>query len=180
MHHRLTLVALAAVTAGSLACSEAPLAPGAPRVFSGIGAYNADQWMDPSVPGSGLPREGTSLPIYFVCAVDGDTTARAAAILTDAELRLYPNGTAEVRLEIGSWARVNGVETASGETITRWGRWADANAHEITLSDFGVPGLGNTLQHTELGHAELPLTLACPGAASVPSVQPTLSFSLGS
>lgn len=180
MRHRLVFVVLAVATTLSVACTEAPLEPIAPRVFSGIGAHNAAQWMDPSVPGSGLPRAGTSLPIYFVCPVDGDTTARAAAILTDAELRLYPNGSAEIRLDIGSWARVNGVETASGETITRWGRWADANAQEITLSGFGLPGLGNSLQHTELGHAALSLTLACPGAAAVPNVQPTVSFSLGS
>jgi len=169
--------ALAALTVG---CSDSPIEPNTTRVFSGAGAYDVEQWMDPSVPGSGEARSGSSLPIYFVCPVDGDSSARAAAVLTGAELRLFANGSAQIQLQVGSYARVNGGVSATSETITRWGNWNDANANAIELSGFGIPGLGTTLQHTELGHAELPLTLACPRAASVPSVQPTLSFSLGS
>lgn len=177
MRCRLAVFALAALSVG---CSATPNEPNTTRVFSGIGAYDVEQWMDPSVPGSAEARSGSSLPIYFVCQVDGDSSARAAAILTNAELRLYANGSAEIQLQVGTWARAGGSVSATSETISRWGSWNDANANAIELTGFGIPGLGATLQHTELGHAELPLTLACPSAASVPSVRPTLSFSLGS
>jgi hypothetical protein len=175
MRHRLAVVALAAFAVG---CTDSPIEPSAARVFSGIGAYDVEQWMDPSVPGSGEARSGTSLPIYFVCPVDGDSSARAAAILTNAELRLFANGTAEIQLAVGTWASANGGVTASSEIITRWGNWSEEDPNAIELSGFGIPGLGARLAHTELGHAELPITLACPSAASVTNVQPTLSWSL--
>ena len=176
MRHRFAIATLAAVT---VACSDSPLESTAPRVLSAIGAHNATAWWDASVPGSMSPRPGSNLPIYFVCPVEGDETARAAAILSDANLRLFADGTAEIRLQVGTWARVSGMQTATNETITRWGQWSDVSANEIAVSGFGIPGLGGSIQHTELGHAELSITLPCPSASSVPAVQPTLSLSLG-
>lgn len=157
-------------------CELAPIAAESAVTYSATGAYNAARWSDETVPGSQAPRPGTQLPLYLVCEVEGDDEARAAAVVTDAALRLYENGSAEFSLNVGTWMRRDGVETSSGETISRWGNWTEGESGLVTLSGFNLPGLGQTLQYTALGNAELAVTLACPGGSSVESVNPTLTF----
>jgi hypothetical protein len=159
-----------------VACENTPTATEIPLTFRAIGANNAAQWADASVPGSQAPRPGTQLPIYLVCAVDDDDAARAAAVVTDAQIKLYANGSAELSMHVGTWFGRDGVAVASSETITRWGNWTEETTGHAALSGFNLPGLGAELQYTELGSAELPVTLACPIGSTVTSVTPTLTL----
>lgn len=173
---RITLVASTVLLLTSVACDSAPTAVEIPLTFRAIGANNAAQWVDASVPGSQAPRPGTQLPIYLVCAVDDDDAARAAAVVTDAQIKLYDNGSAELSMNVGTWFGREGVAVASSETITRWGNWTEEEPGHAMLSGFNLPGLGEELQYTDLGSAELPVTLACPIGSSVTSVNPTLTL----
>jgi hypothetical protein len=170
------LVQSAVVLFAIVGCDNSPTAAETPITFSAIGAYNAEQWLDASVPGSETPQPGTQLPLYLVCAVEGDEAARAAAVLTDAQLKLYENGSAELTMSVGTWSRRNGVTVASSETISRWGNWTEELSGHVALSQFNLPGLGQELRYTELGSAELPVTLTCPNGSSVASINPTLTF----
>lgn len=174
MHTRLASSALLLLTIA--ACESTPSSVEIPTTFNAIGAYNATQWTDASVPGSENPRPGTQLPIYLVCAVDGDEDARAAAVLMDAQLKMYENGSAELTMSVGTWLRRDGVAVASSETVSRWGNWTESESGHVELLRFNLPGLGQELRYTELGSAELPVTLACPNGSSDASVSPTLTL----
>lgn len=173
MHPR-ALAALLAVSV--LGCDTAPTSAELPRSFVATGAYNVRYWSDASVPGSLATRPGTRLPMYFVCEVPDDATARAAAVLTDAQLALYDNGSALLTLGVGTWLQREGTVASSGETISRYGNWSEGADGRVTLSGFNVPGLGQELRYTDLGHAELALTLACPGGTADAMLTPTLTF----
>jgi hypothetical protein len=164
-------------TAAVFGCAAPPTAVETPRRFVAIGATNATFWADSSVPGSVQSRAGAQLPLYFVCEVPDDASARAAAVLSEAAIALYENGTAQLHLTVGTWMRREGTVSSSGETISRQGNWSENAAGLVTLNGFNLPGLGEALRFTALGNAELTLSMACPGGTSVAHLTPTLSLS---
>ncbi len=172
MHRRLVPLALAAAV---VACDDPTQAAPAPQRFVATGTLNVRQWADTSVPGSLEQRPATRLPAYLVCEVADDPGARAAAVVDDARIVLYENGTVEFTLQVGSWLRRNGVVVASGATITRQGTWSESDAGRVTLSGLNLPGLGTDFEYTDIG-ARLDVALACPGGSSVDSLRPTLTL----
>ncbi len=164
-------------TLAVVGCDTASTAVETPRSFVAIGATNATYWADTSVPGSLETREGTRLPMYFVCEVPGEASARAAAVLTEAAIALYDNGSAQLNVTVGTWMRREGTVASTGGTISRQGNWSEDEAGHVTLSGFNLPGLGNELQYTELGNAQLSLAMSCPSGTATASVTPTLTLS---
>lgn len=169
--HAAALLALAVV-----GCETLSPVTETPRRFVATGAYDVRYWADPSVPGSLATSEGTRMPMYFVCDIADDASARAAAVLTDATLTLFGDGTALLNLGVGTWLQRGGLVASSGETLSRYGTWTESEAGRVTISGFNLPGFGGTLTYTDLGHAEMSMTLSCPGGSAMPTLTPTVTL----
>ena len=148
------------------------------RVFTLVGTLGAPRWTSVDVPSSTETRPGTTLPAFLVCeTADGDTQARAAAVVDRGTLTLRPNGTSRLELTTGTWWRTGASTGGSGGTISELGRWTELAPGTIHLSGFATAVFNAPLQYTELGGGLTAMTFACPGGSSTASLTPQLVFS---
>ena len=147
------------------------------RVFSLVGTLGAARWTSVDVPGSTETRPGTTLPAFLVCETDdGDSQAKAAAVIDRGTLTLREDGSSELELTAGTWWTTGAVVGGSGRTLSEFGRWSEPTPGTIHLSGFATAVFDAPLQYTEIGSGLTTMTFECPGASSTASLTPELVF----
>ena len=149
------------------------------RVFTLVGTLDVARWTSIDVPGSTEIRPGTTLPAYLVCAPEeGDSQAKAAAVVDRGTLTLRGDGTSELELTAGTWWRSGAVTGGSGGSISEFGRWTEPTPGTIHLNGFATAVFSAPLRYTDTGSGLTAMTFACPGGSSTASLTPQLVFSL--
>ena len=175
---RNSAVNLVAVVLILAACAAEITTVPTDRVFTLVGTLGAERWTSIDVPGSTEPRPGTTLPAFLVCRTsEGDSQAKAAAVVDRGILTLRGDGTSRLELTAGTWWRNGAVVGGSGGTISEFGRWSEPTPGTIHLSGFVTVAFKAPFHYTEAGSGLTSMTFSCPGGSGTESLTPELVFS---